>query len=83
MNNSIAYIVLSILALCFLIGSIIIIRNAIKIEGAWRLLKKKLKDENRIKLAHINSELQKKLRPLIPKPTLSIPVSANKMKMIN
>ena len=77
MNNLIVNLVFAILSIIFLIGIIIIILNAVKIKKLSDLLTKRLKEENRINLAYIKSEIQNKILSLIPQTSFQLPDPLN------
>jgi hypothetical protein len=61
------------LALIILIGFVMMIKNEIKITRFGNRFKKKLKAEKSAKLAALNSELQKKIIPLLSAQAISLP----------
>ena len=70
MNIYLIFILFGILLIVLLKGIFIIVKNEIKIRSFSKMIKEKLKEQNRIKLAYIKSELKNSLTPLIPPGTL-------------
>ena|SRR5688572_31552705 len=70
MNNLIVNLVFGILTSIFLILIVILISNAIKIAKFNDLSVKRIKEENRLKLVYIKTEIQTKFIPLVPLPNL-------------